>query len=87
MKERDPLTDQEGEVRELTVNDLKRFRPVEEILPPLFAAKLGAGKRGTLKAPTKDPHINSTIPGRGGEVSRHRRGLADSPRCCLARLA
>jgi len=37
-----PLTDEDGEVRELTTEDLKHFRPATEVLPELFGAELAA---------------------------------------------
>lgn len=54
MKERDPLTDEDGEVRELMVADLRHFHAAEEILPPILAAKVCAGKRDPQKGPTKE---------------------------------
>jgi hypothetical protein len=38
MKKRPPLTDEEGEVRELTVEDFKRFRPIAEVDPGMIEA-------------------------------------------------
>jgi uncharacterized protein (DUF4415 family) len=58
-KER-PLTDDEGEVRELTRADIRRFRPASEVLPPeLYAMMVAHGKkrkgeRGKQKTPTKE---------------------------------
>ncbi|MHB1699273.1 MAG: BrnA antitoxin family protein [Acidobacteriaceae bacterium] len=46
------LTDDEGEVRELTEEDLKHFVPFSE-LPPEHQAILRGLKRGAQKAPTK----------------------------------
>ena len=37
--ERKPLTNEEGEVRELTLEDLKHFRPAKEVLSPELLAK------------------------------------------------
>ncbi len=37
-----PLTDENGEVRELTAEDFKQFRPATEVLPELFGAELAA---------------------------------------------
>ena len=53
MKKRKPLTDKDGEVRELTAEDFKRFRPTTEVLPELVAAWRKRGERGPQKAPTK----------------------------------
>ena len=40
MRKPKPLTDEEGEVRELLLEDMKRFRPAAEALSPSLAAKL-----------------------------------------------
>ena len=53
MAERKPLIDDEGEVRELTEEDFKLFRPAAEVLSPSLMAKLGIRPRGPQKAPTK----------------------------------
>lgn len=58
MNNRLPLTDDEGEVRELTDEDLAEFRPASEVLPAEIYAGLlemnrRAGVRGPQKAPTK----------------------------------
>ncbi len=37
-----PLTDEDGEVRDLTAEDFKHFRPATEVLPELFCAELAA---------------------------------------------
>jgi uncharacterized protein (DUF4415 family) len=51
---RPPLTDDEGNVRELTAEDLQEFRPTSEF-PELagFLERL-RGQRGPQKAPTKE---------------------------------
>jgi hypothetical protein len=41
MKPPKPLTDEEGEVRELTLEDIRRFRPMAESISATLAAKLG----------------------------------------------
>lgn len=54
-----PLTDEEGEVRELTLADIRKFRPAKEVLPPELYEALVAntkkyiGQRGPQKKPTK----------------------------------
>lgn len=46
------MMDAEGEVRELTLEDMKRFKPIQEAgLPASLLTKLGV--RGPQKAPTK----------------------------------
>ena len=52
MGERKPLTDREGEVREISDEDLRHFRRFDE-LPAEMQAKLRA-VRGRQKAPTKE---------------------------------
>ena len=37
-----PLTDADGEVRELTEADFKRLRPASEVLPEIFGAEMAA---------------------------------------------
>ena len=51
MPKSKPLIDSKGEVRALTAADLKRFRPVREVLPDPLLAKLKV--RGPQKAPVK----------------------------------
>lgn len=48
MASRKPLIDADGEVRELTTEDLAKFRPAAEALPPSLIKKLGV--RGRPKA-------------------------------------
>lgn len=52
MPKSKPLIDSKGEVRELTAADMKRFRPVREVLPDTLLAKLKV--RGPQKAPVKE---------------------------------
>ena len=60
MSKRPPMIDQDGEVRELTAQDMRLFRPASEVLPPNVLAGLATlkkqrGERGPQKAPTKVP--------------------------------
>lgn len=51
-----PLTDQDGEVRELNEEDVRMFRPIAEAEPELLhKIKRGVGQRGPQKAPRKVP--------------------------------
>jgi hypothetical protein len=59
MSEAKHVIDTEGEVRELTAEDLAQFRPAAEVLPSALVAKLKA--RGRQEASTKE---RATIPGR-----------------------
>lgn len=45
------MLNEQGEVRELTASDLKKFRPASEALPASLKAKLGV--RGRQKSPVK----------------------------------
>jgi uncharacterized protein (DUF4415 family) len=49
-----PLTDEEGEVRELTAEDFKYFRPSTEFPELVEAFERARGQRGPQKAPTKE---------------------------------
>jgi uncharacterized protein (DUF4415 family) len=56
MKKRIPLTDEEGEVRELTAEDIRAMRPMAEVLPPDLVKIIlnrKRGERGPQKSPTK----------------------------------
>jgi uncharacterized protein (DUF4415 family) len=52
MANRKPLIDADGEVRELTADDLAKFKPAAEVLPASLRKKLGV--RGPQKSPTKE---------------------------------
>lgn len=53
-----PLTDKEGEVRELTEADFARFRPAMEVIPHIVEAmeelQRQRGQRGPQKSEVKD---------------------------------
>lgn len=52
---RPPLTDEDGEVRELTAEDFKHFRPMREVAPEVVEAfERMRGQRGPQKTPTKE---------------------------------
>jgi uncharacterized protein (DUF4415 family) len=53
MTKRAPLIDSDGQVRELTAADLRRFKPAEQVLPPELLKAMGIKPRGPQKAPTK----------------------------------
>jgi uncharacterized protein (DUF4415 family) len=52
MASRKPLINADGEVRELAVEDMARFKPATEVLPLSLRRKLGV--RGPQKTPTKE---------------------------------
>ena len=52
MPKSKPLTDPEGEVRELTAADMKRFQSTKQTLPGTLLKKLSV--RGPQKTPTKE---------------------------------
>jgi uncharacterized protein (DUF4415 family) len=52
MKKRKPLTDAEGEVRELTAEDFRHMRPLSDF-PDLAELVRKRGERGPQKTPTK----------------------------------
>ena len=53
MSKHTPLTNDEGEVRELSAADLRRFKPAHEVLPASLQKTLGMKQRGPQKTPTK----------------------------------
>lgn len=56
MKKKRPLTDKNGEVRELTREEIRDFQPAHEVLPQgVHAMLMGRkrGQRGKQKTPTK----------------------------------
>lgn len=55
----EPLTDDDGELRELTEEELNRFRPAAEVLPPELFAKLCRGKRPVSNSPDKPSAENT----------------------------
>jgi len=60
MSKQSPMIDDDGEVRELTAEDMRFFRPAAEVLPAdllagLVALKKQRGERGPQKSPTKVP--------------------------------
>ncbi|MBL8414406.1 MAG: BrnA antitoxin family protein [Propionivibrio sp.] len=52
MTNRKPLIDSDGEVRELTAEDMVKFKPTAEVLPLSLRKKLAV--RGPQKTPTKE---------------------------------
>ena len=52
-----PLTDEEGEVRELSADDFKRFKPASEVLPPELSAVLPRRGRPPVEFPKKAVNI------------------------------
>lgn len=57
MASRLPLTNQEGEVRELTADDLKRFKPAAEALPVELRAVLPKRGRPPANSPKQPVNI------------------------------
>jgi len=58
MNKRIPLIDDNGEVHELTVTDMRSFKPASEALPLALQKTLGMRPRGPQKSPTK---VSTTI--------------------------
>lgn len=54
MAKRKPLTDLDGEVRELTERDFARAKPFSALPKKLQATLRAVGQRGPQKAPTKE---------------------------------
>jgi uncharacterized protein (DUF4415 family) len=50
-----PLTDEDGEVRELTAEDFRHFKPMREVFPEIVDAfERARGQRGPQKASVKE---------------------------------
>lgn len=58
MNKRIPLTNEDGEVRTLTADDLRLFKPARDVLPATLQKKLGMRARGPQKAA---PKVSTTI--------------------------
>lgn len=58
MNARLPLTNDEGEVRELTGEDLKHFRRADTLLPPDLRTTLGIRRRGPQRLAAK---VSTTV--------------------------
>nr|WP_321465662.1 BrnA antitoxin family protein [uncultured Desulfobulbus sp.] len=52
-----PLTDKDGEVRELTKEDFKKFKPASEVLPKELIAVLPKRGRPQTASPKKPVNI------------------------------
>jgi len=61
MKKRKPLTNKEGEVRELTKADFMAMRPMDEVLPPDLVATIKKRKRGERGAQKEPKKISVTV--------------------------
>src|SRR6218665_19031 len=76
MTQHAPLIDDDGEVRELTAADLRRFKPAHLALPP--ALQKTPGMR--LPGPHETSHHHSTIARCDGRFQSHRARMADTHR-------
>ena len=63
MTKRKPLIDANGEVRELTAADLRRFKPAAEILPPELLKKI-CSHIGTPVQQNRMGHLSKQLAGR-----------------------
>lgn len=82
MRKRKPLTDEQGEVRELRMEDIRRFRPMGKGLSPSLAAKLGI----PAETPGERAAIAADDAGRGkrNQAETRRIAAAHYPfRCCV----
>jgi uncharacterized protein (DUF4415 family) len=71
-KKRPPLTDEEGEVRELTREDFKGMRPIREVDPRMLEAMEEWRKKlGRPKAETPKVHIGFRL---SADVVREHQG-------------
>lgn len=62
MSKRKPLTDKEGEIRELTAEDFRSMRPAREVLPKLIGARAAAELlRPRGRPPKENPKAQVTL--------------------------
>jgi uncharacterized protein (DUF4415 family) len=62
MSKRKPLTNEAGEVRELTAADFRRMRPAREVLPKLVGARAAAELlRPRGRPPKENPKAQVTL--------------------------
>ena len=54
-----PLTDEDGEVRELTAEDMHRFRPIQEVDPGMLEAIAESRRRG--RPPLAAPKVHMSL--------------------------
>ena len=68
--ERPPLTDEDGEVRELTADDFKKLRPLAEVDPGLIEAmKAMRNTGGRPRAETRDQTVTPCVSSSNGAGS------------------
>jgi hypothetical protein len=63
MTKRKPLIDANGEVRELTAADLRRFKPAAEVLPAELLKEIGS-HIGTPVQQNRMGHLSKQLSGR-----------------------
>src|SRR5690242_6854388 len=78
MKTFKPLVDDDGEVRELLTEDLKRIRPIGQAVAPPLAAKLGVEAR-QMAEPTNDAVFLARKQGEAHKIAAARYQF----RCCV----
>ena len=65
-----PLTNEKGEVRELSAADLRRFKPAHEVLPASLQKTLGRHKKNLKKVLPMASPTSLAIPTRSNSFSR-----------------
>lgn len=81
MSKRAPLTDQSGEVRELTKKDLRHFKPAAEVLPPDLLRTMGIKARGPAKGTHQAGHDHTPVARNDGGLQGDGGRLANAHRC------
>ena len=77
MNKRTPLTNQDGEVRELTADDLRLFKPAHDVLPAALQEKLGMRARPP-KGPAKGIDDHPAVARCGASLPCSRRWMANA---------
>jgi hypothetical protein len=81
MKKSKPLTDQEGEVRELLLEDMRRFQPAAEALSPSLSAKLDTETEPAQQPASRTGRAPSVIRNQG--QARKVAAVHYPFRCCV----
>jgi hypothetical protein len=61
MKKSKPLMDNDGEVRELLIEDIREFRPIAEVASSSLAAKLGVQAKQAAPATDENAGVKAAL--------------------------
>src|SRR5690349_2341244 len=76
MNKPKPLTSEDGEVRELLLADIKRFRPASEVLSPALVKELRIGAGKAQDPPARSFRMSFET---GATIKRQTKNVPDTP--------